>query len=99
MAEVERALWIPQFQPHCSRATQSRVPRPTARQLLEISEKETPQPLENVCQCSVTCAARKCCLLFRGSLMCKFMPTALVLALGTTKKRLAVLHKPEGVWI
>lgn len=33
------------FQPSSSRATQSRAPRPTARWNLEISEKETRQPV------------------------------------------------------
>jgi len=45
MAEAGRAFWVPQSQPCCSRATQSRVPRPTARRLLETSKEETPQPL------------------------------------------------------
>ena len=54
---------------HCSRATQSRVPRPTSRQLLETSREETPQPLGNLCQCSITCTVQKCCLLFRGNLL------------------------------
>jgi len=60
IAEAGRALWIPQSQPRCSRATQSRVPRPTARWLLETSKEETPQPLGSLCQCSVTCTAQQC---------------------------------------
>jgi len=31
-----------------------------SRQALEISKKETPQPLDSLCQCSVTCTVQKC---------------------------------------
>jgi len=42
--------------PSSSSTTQSRVPRPMARQLLESSTEETPQPLGSLCQCSITCS-------------------------------------------
>ena len=48
--------------PCSSSTTQSRVPRPMARQLLESSREETPQPLSSLCQCSST-------LVFRESLV------------------------------
>jgi len=40
--------------PCSSSTTQSRVPRPMARRLLESSREETPQPLGSLCWCSVT---------------------------------------------
>uniref|UniRef100_A0A803YP86 Protein ADP-ribosylarginine hydrolase-like protein 1 n=1 Tax=Meleagris gallopavo TaxID=9103 RepID=A0A803YP86_MELGA len=43
-AEMGRNLWIHLSQPLSGGATQSRVPRNMAGQLLEISKEETPQP-------------------------------------------------------
>lgn len=53
------------FQPSSSRATQSRAPRPMARWNLEISEKETPQPLGSLCWCLLILTVQKCCLISR----------------------------------
>ena len=52
MGEVGRDLWVHLAQPLLSRVTQNRVSRTTSRWLLKIS-KETPQPLGNLCQCSI----------------------------------------------
>lgn len=52
MAEAGRDTCIPLAQLLSSRATQSGVLRPTARQLLDISREETAQLLGSLCQCS-----------------------------------------------
>jgi len=54
-----RAFWVPQAHPLSSRATQSKVHRAMARQLLEIPKEETPQPLCSLCS-AVTCTVQKC---------------------------------------
>jgi len=57
------------------------------RQLFEISKEETPQPL---CSLSITLTAQKCCLVFRGSLLCASLcPLPLILAQDTIGKSLA----------
>lgn len=76
--------------PCWSRDIQGNVPRSTSRQLLEISKKETPQPLDNLWQCSVTWTAQKCCLMDRENLLCSsFSSLLLHLALWTAEKSLA----------
>ena len=81
MAEAGMALWIHLYS---SRNTQSRVPRPAPRQLLNISKKETPQPLGSLQQCLITYTAQKCCLVFRRNLLHSTLhPLPLVLALNT----------------
>lgn len=44
----------------------------TSKQLLEISRKETPQPLDNLGRCSVI--LMKCCLVFGVSVLFQFSP-------------------------
>ena len=48
-----------------SRDIQSRALRTISRQLLQISKKEMPQPLDSLCQCSMAHTAQKWCLVFR----------------------------------
>lgn len=48
-----------------SRDTQSRVPRNTSKRLLTISKEKTPQHVGSLYQCSFTCTALKCFLVFR----------------------------------
>ena len=60
LADAGRDTFVPLTQPPSSRATQSRVPRATARQLLEISKEDTPEPLGSLCQCSTSYTAQKC---------------------------------------
>lgn len=55
MVEVERDLWVHQAQPLFQQGTQSRGPRATSTQLLEISMEDTPQSLGSLCQCSAIC--------------------------------------------
>lgn len=91
-----------------SRNTPSRMPRPTAGQLLEISKEETPQPLGGPSWCSITCIAHKCCPVLRGNLLCcSLCLLPLVLPLGTTDEHkipcfrnafLQLLHS-EARWV
>lgn len=53
-----------------SKVTENWVPWSTFRRLLNNSKEETTQPPDNLCQCSVTCMAHKCFLVFRGKLLC-----------------------------
>lgn len=43
-----------------SREAHRSAPRPTSRQLLEISKGGSPQPMGSLCQCSDTCAVKNC---------------------------------------
>ena len=65
MAEAGRDTCIPLAQLLSSRATQSGVLRPTARQLLDISREETAQLLGSLSHCSITHIAQKYFLVFR----------------------------------
>jgi len=75
----------------CSnRNTQSRVPSPMSRWFLKISKEETPQPLSNLCQCSITCTAQKYCLVFKWHLLCSSLFLLLpALLLSIAEKSLA----------
>lgn len=57
LAETSGSIW----------STQSRVPSPAARQLLETFEEKTPQPLENLFRCLVILKAQKHISMFRHS--------------------------------
>lgn len=67
--------------------------------LLSISKEGDPTiSLGNLCQCSHT--AQKCCLIFRGNLLCSSLcPLPLVLSLGTTDTSLALSCStlPSGI--
>lgn len=76
--------------PSCTNGnTQSRLPRTTFRQLLKMSkEGDCTMYLGKLCQCSITCMAQKCFLVFRWNLLYSTLcPLSLVLALATTKKK------------
>jgi len=60
-------LWVHLAQPQLQQGHQSSVPRPMSRRLLKISKEGTLQPLGSLCQCSVTCTAHICCLVFSAS--------------------------------
>ena len=76
MAEAGRALRIPQAYPCSSRDTQSRGPRPMARQLWEIPKKETPYLWAALCQCSVTAQHRRAPGVQREPPVLQFVPVA-----------------------
>lgn len=71
----------------------------TSRQVLNISKEGNPITSRgNLCQCSVTCTVKKCCLVFIRNLLCSALcPRPLVMPLGTTEKSLASssLHLPS----
>lgn len=76
--------------PSCTNGnTQSRLPRTTFRQLLKMSkEGDCTMYLGKLCQCSITCMAQKCFLVFRWNLLYSTLcPLSHVLALATTKKK------------
>lgn len=76
--------------PSCclSRAIYSRVLRPSSRWLLQIS-KDLHSHSKSLCQCFVTRASQKRCLMFKGNLLCSGLcPLPVVMFLGTTEKNL-----------
>lgn len=88
-AKAGRALYVHLAHPFSSRATQSRVPMPMAKWLLEIT-KETWQPLGSLCQCSVTHTVQKFFLIFLWNSLCFCLCLVpLILLLGSTEKSLA----------
>ena len=86
MTEVGTHLWVHLSNLCSSRDTQSRVPRPMSKWLLETYKEKTSQPLGSLCQCSVTYAVQKCFPTLRCCLLYPTLcPLTLVLALGTTE--------------
>jgi len=69
MAEFGKALWVHLAQLPLHQGHQGRVPRPMSRQPWKISKEESPQPLGSLCYCSLSCTAKKCCLVFRGTFL------------------------------
>jgi len=67
LAGISGSIWP---SPCSSRDTQNRGSRTMSRHLLKICKEETPQPLGSLCQCSITCTAQKCFLMFGGCLLC-----------------------------
>lgn len=59
MVDVGRVLWVHLVQPLFKQGSQKRKPRPTTRQLLELSKEETLHPPGSLCQQSITYRAQK----------------------------------------
>jgi len=73
---MDGALCAPLAHPCSIRNTQSRGPRPMARQLLSIPKEETPQPLGNLCRCSGTAQHSSAAWCSEGAPVLQLVPTA-----------------------
>jgi len=73
MAKVERHLWVPLAHSDSSKATRSRVPRATARRLLEIPKEETLQPLCSLCSAPSHAQCRSASGVQREPSVCLFV--------------------------
>jgi len=62
---------------------------------MKISKEETIASQDKLCQCSITHTIEKCCLIFRGKILCfSLYPLPPVLALGTTENSLTPSSSP-----
>ena len=98
MAEAGRVLCAPLAHLCSSRDTQSRGPRPMARQLLNIiSEEETPQPLGNLCQCSGTAQHSSAAWCSEGAHVLQLVP--ITSCLGTAEQSPTLSSLPSSLQI
>lgn len=93
MVDVGRVLWVHLVQPLFKQGSQKRKPRPTTRQLLELSKEETLHPPGSLCQQTITYRAQKQSWYSEGPSYIPVCTLCLVSALDT-RDRGSILFAP-----